>query len=315
MSNEYKVSITEIGKDTKFPNNRDYSPRAKKDENYYTEMKQIKIGTVFNFDNMNTRREYLISNQLEKQKIRMNSILNELKIGNSKKEINKFSNILTNYYNTSSNQDKTEKSKKPEKYIGNSILKAYHNNLEEKSKHFNEYETYSKEALIKLITEKDDYIDYLLFNNDRLQKKLKEINIEKENFDKKLNLNKLLTKLPENKESLKTSVTKLESIEIQDEIKDDKKIKVGFFDLQNESQKEIKFNINSSVLKSVKLIEPKDYKVLDFDVSQYKNKKLSLVNNKVNLSDIIIRNKENLDLYNKLTNILNQTQQFFIDFK
>lgn len=184
------------------------------------------INSNINLSNRNSnmkRKDLIMSNIADHQKLRMNNILNDLKLGNTKKEVKKFSSLLNNYYNSITeptaisninninniNNIGFKANKKLGKLVSVINNSRLGGNLQENNELYNnnniinkvftenkafEYEGLNKEELIKLLIERDDLIDYLSFNNDKLKSRIKELSTRLENMEKCLNVNNLISK-------------------------------------------------------------------------------------------------------------------------
>lgn len=202
MTTKYKVSITEIGLDSKLPN---YNYDVENPRLITEKSKENKQKTKFpnilqtNENNLFRKKELIVETLIDKQRTRMNSILNNVKQGVAKGDINKFNSLLNNYYNivTDTNiNTRKDLNQKPSTLRGlskNQVFKDKERQYSNISDYENriknvtqEYLEYSKSELIKIISDKEDLIEYLTFNNDRLQKKVKDLTSIKDKMEQEL---------------------------------------------------------------------------------------------------------------------------------
>lgn len=216
MTTKYKVSITELGLEPNVPNSEKANHRLIT-EHTKESKPNSKFPIILQSNESSFRKkELLVETLIDKQRTRMNNILNNIKHGVAKGDITKFNSLLNNYYNivtdTNINMRK-DLNQKPHTLRGlskNQVFKdkerQYSNISDYESRIKNvtqEYLDYSKSELIKIISDKEDLIEYLTFNNERLQKKVKDLTNLKDKMEQELNYKSMIN---EEKNMLKQSL-------------------------------------------------------------------------------------------------------------
>jgi hypothetical protein len=241
MTSKYKVSITEIALDTKLQNCDIINNKLENKRKCLTLKSKYPNVLKTQENEFLIKKEILLENHIEKQKSRIKNILNNYNQGFAISDANKFNSILNNYHNIISesklnnakdylsnpqNFNKNISSKKHSKDFG------YYNITDTETKILNitkEYFHYDKAELIKMISDRDELIEYLKFKNYSLEKKLKDISIIKSKLEQELHCKFLVN---EEKSSLQLNLNENQNDELhlkQNDVRNNIKGKCLFY--------------------------------------------------------------------------------------
>lgn len=313
--------------------------------------------------NLTKREKSKLVNQniIEKEKCRMNMIINTLNVGSDKNEANKFYNILTNNKNNwdinMNNIEKrnNEKNYKRTYFCEEKVKKSYNitdkikKNIKpiqfdqikkmvfEKERKFrerietsekivnsNDYDSKSKEELISIINQKNEQIEFLTFTIEKMRYKIRslESNLEKEIESVRIDLNEKylnnvtnLNNIKSSKSNKSKSNTKSRKGSINSNEKNDELNNNILVNSINESSK---LNNNTNEIKEKRLIKVNEIKVKNlgnkepfFNNNKFKNIHYSPNNDliKIPFNEILIRNSQNIQIFNMFKEILNKSQK------